>query len=88
MEILDPAVVSHKLHTDKEKYDNHNQVQMRILFNGDLPDRFSFDFEEKPKDPEITQIHHLLNYAGKGKIRKAILHFHGGGFIAMDSLSH
>ena len=63
-----------KYHTDQEKFKPDREVMMRLLspYKLDHVDFGSCTLKGKPAVP----------------IKKAIVHFHGGGFVCMDSASH
>ena len=63
-----------KFHMSKTGHDETSHVKVRLLHHDeDLPVSFR---TKKVKTNE------------KRKIDKVVIHFHGGGFVAMDSASH
>lgn len=59
-------------HTNMDHYQPTRDVQMRLL----SPFPLQVDFETKTVNQRAPQVN------------KCIVHFHGGGFVAMDSASH
>ena len=61
-------------HTSKPDYDELTHVKVRLLHYEKLP----INWNSRRIDPNKK----------KTKVDKAIIHFHGGGFICMDSANH
>ena len=73
-EQLDLTSQDPSFHTSKPDYNELTHVKVRLLHCEKLP----INWNDRRIDPNKK----------KTKIDRAIIHFHGGGFIAMDSASH
>ena len=73
-EQLDLTSQDPSFHTSKPDYNELTHVKVRLLHCEKLP----INWNDRRIDPNKK----------KTKIDRAVIHFHGGGFIAMDSASH
>lgn len=74
-EVLDFSNQDVKYHTSKADFDEMTHVKIRLLYRHAAPINF--------KTGGISE-----KVRSQRTIDKAIIHFHGGGFVAMDSASH